>query len=76
MSSNARTWSRESQARSPIRTSLRPIYMASRRNQGCPAAAETTEQAERQKAVDAVMPDAAEAERSAWAPKVRRDRLH
>ena len=39
-------------------------------------AAEATAEAERQKAVDAVMPDAAEAERSAWAAEVHRDRLH
>ena len=39
-------------------------------------AAETTAEAERRKAVDAVTPDAAEAERSAWAAEVHRDRLH
>lgn len=39
-------------------------------------AAEATAQTERRKAVDAVMPDAAEAERSAWAAEVHRDRLH
>lgn len=39
-------------------------------------AAEATAQTERQKAVDAVTPDAAEAERSAWTAEVHRDRLH
>jgi hypothetical protein len=51
------------------------LYELVRETEVALTAAEATAEAERQKAVDAVMPDAAEAERSAWAAEVHRDRL-